>query len=61
MFITEYYKKLFGEPSVSNFSMREDCIEDVPQVSPSENSILTTNFTVEEMFEALSQMEHDEG
>jgi hypothetical protein len=39
--------------------MREDEIVDIPQVSPQENAILTTDFTEEEVFEAISQMEHN--
>jgi hypothetical protein len=39
--------------------MREDKIVDIPQVSPQENSILTADFTKEEVFEAISQMEHN--
>jgi hypothetical protein len=59
VFITEYYKKLFGEPAKNSVVMREDMVEDVPQLSPNENDILTAVFTEEEVFEAISQMEHN--
>jgi hypothetical protein len=34
-------------------------VHDIPQISPNENEILTTPFTEEEVFEAISQMEHN--
>jgi hypothetical protein len=58
-YISEYYKKLFGAPEQNTFSMMEERVADVPQLSPEENSILTKNFTQEEIFEAISQMEHN--
>jgi mannosylglycoprotein endo-beta-mannosidase len=59
VFITEYYKKLFGEPTKNNFHMREDMGADIPQISPEENSILISEFTEDEVFEAISQMEQN--
>jgi hypothetical protein len=60
VFITEYYKKLFGAPTKNNFSMREDVISDIPQLSSQENNILIADladFTEEdEVFDAISQM-----
>jgi hypothetical protein len=50
VFITEYYKKLFGEPTKNNFHMREDMGADIPQISPEENSILISEFTEDEVF-----------
>ena len=32
VFISEYYKNLFGEPALNNFSLNEDENQDIPQV-----------------------------
>jgi hypothetical protein len=45
VFITEYYKKIFGAPVPNNFSMVEDFDNDIPKLSPEECAILTDNFT----------------
>jgi mannosylglycoprotein endo-beta-mannosidase len=39
--------------------MRENVISDIPQLSQEENNILTADFTEEEIFEAISQMERN--
>jgi hypothetical protein len=39
--------------------MREDMGADIPQISPEENSILISEFTEDEVFEAISQMEQN--
>lgn len=39
--------------------MREDRTKDIPHLSHEENSILIAGFTDEEVFEAISQMEHN--
>jgi hypothetical protein len=59
VFITEYYKKLFGAPVPSYFSMREEVTHDIAQLSEEESTILTSPFTEEEVLEAISQMEHN--
>ena len=59
VFISEYYKKLFGVPVPAAFSMIETMMEDMPQISPLENSILASTFTEKEVFDAISQMEHN--
>jgi hypothetical protein len=59
MFISEYYKKLFGPPVQNSFSLYNDANSDIPQVSSEENVMLTADFTEEEVFEAISQMEHN--
>ena len=41
MFISEYYKKLFGASTPNNFTLDESYIDDLPQISVEENSILT--------------------
>jgi hypothetical protein len=40
VFITEYYKKLFGAPVTNFFNMREEVTHDIPQLSEEENSFL---------------------
>ena len=59
VYITEYYKRLFGEPIKNNFSLREDLIDDIPQINAEENDILTSHFSDKEVFDAISQMEHN--
>jgi hypothetical protein len=50
---------LFGPPVENNFSMMENRVDDIPQVTDEENDILTTMFTEEEIKEAIFQMEHN--
>ena len=59
LFITNYYKRLFGEPEENTFSLLEERIDDIPQVLAEENMILTVNFSEKEIWEAISQMEHN--
>jgi hypothetical protein len=59
IFITEYYKKLFGAPEMNFFNMREEVTHDITQLSEAEKTILTSPFTEEEVFEAISNMEHN--
>jgi exonuclease III len=57
--ITNYYKNLFGTPELSEITLEEDHILDIPQVTPQENDILTANFSESEVREAIFQMEHN--
>jgi hypothetical protein len=59
VYITEFYKKLFGEPKRNSFSMMEDFMSDIPQLTLEKNNLLTKAFTEEEICEAISQMEHN--
>ena len=59
IFITEYYKRLFGEPTPYNFSLDESKVDDLPQISSAENNILTSEFPEKEVFEAISEMGHN--
>jgi mannosylglycoprotein endo-beta-mannosidase len=59
VFITEYYKRLFGAPEPCDFILREDVTHDIPQISDEEKVILTSPFTEGEVWEAISQMEHN--
>ena len=56
---SEYYKNLFGAPVENSFSLDENLISDIPQISREENRILTAVFTSDEVLEAISQMEHN--
>jgi mannosylglycoprotein endo-beta-mannosidase len=58
-YITEFYKKLFGAPAPCFVSLREEVTQDIPQLSEVESNILTSPFTEEEVFEAISNMEHN--
>jgi hypothetical protein len=58
-YITTYYKNLFCQHVESNISLDENCIYAIPQVTESENEILTSPFTMDEIEEAVFQMEHD--
>jgi hypothetical protein len=58
-FITEYYKMLFGAPMPCSVSLREEVNQDIPQLSKEERVILTSPFIEEEVFDAISNMEHN--
>jgi hypothetical protein len=58
-YITRFYKDFFGEPEVISFTLEEDRIFDIPQVTHTENGILTTPFTEQEVQEAIFDMEHN--
>ncbi|XP_073355470.1 uncharacterized protein [Aegilops tauschii subsp. strangulata] len=57
LYITEFYKQLFGPPANTCVSLDESRVEDVPQLTVVENEVLTAPFTEKEVFEAVSQME----
>jgi hypothetical protein len=56
-YISEYYKTLFGPPVVNYCTMEENTIDDIPQISAEENTILISEFSENEVFEAISQMD----
>jgi hypothetical protein len=58
-YITSYYKGLFGKPMKNNFRLDESIREGIPQVTESENEVLTQPFTKEEVRCAIFQMEHN--
>ena len=41
LYITNFYKTLFGALATNNFSLREDLVADIPQLSVEENNILS--------------------
>ena len=59
LYITEYYKQLFGPPEDNCVSLDESRIEDVPQLTAVENDILAAPFSEKEVFEAISQMKNN--
>jgi hypothetical protein len=59
LYITNYYKGLFGSPDEGNFSMDESRIDDIPQVSVEENNFLNALYIEDEVKKAIFQMEHN--
>jgi hypothetical protein len=57
LYITEYYKKLFGEPTPSTLALRDDRINDIPRLSTEDNAILISVFSEKEVKDAIFQME----
>ena len=57
VYISEFYKKLFGAPAVNKFSLLESENHDMPQLSSEENEILTAGYTEGEIHDAIMQME----
>ena len=58
-YITQFYKELFGEPENSHFSLAEEWIQDIPQVTREENNILSRPFSEKEIKDAIFQMERN--
>jgi hypothetical protein len=50
---------LFGPPSENHFSLVEEEINYIPQISQEENEILSVDFTEEEVCEAITNMERN--
>jgi hypothetical protein len=40
-------------PAKNNFTLREDLVADIPQLTQEENDILIAEFTEEEVFDAI--------
>lgn len=59
IYITKYYKKLFGPSESNSVSMDESRCNDTPQVIDHENDFLVAPFTEEEIKEAIFQMKHN--
>jgi mannosylglycoprotein endo-beta-mannosidase len=59
VFITKYYKDLFGSSQRNKFSLDESQINDIQQISEEENELLTETFTEKEVREAIFQMKHN--
>jgi hypothetical protein len=56
-YITEFYKKLFRAREQNFFSLNETEVGDIPQLSQQENEILLADFTEQQVYDAISQME----
>jgi hypothetical protein len=52
-YITLYYKDLFGQPTLSLFSLDESRVDDMMQVSEEENDFLISPFMMDEVQEAI--------
>jgi hypothetical protein len=59
VYISEFYKKLFGDPIPSYVDLIEDNNQDIPKLSIEENNLLTSPFNEKGVHEAISQMEHN--
>jgi hypothetical protein len=59
IFITKYYKDLFGSSQRNTFSLDESQTDDIPQINEEENKLLTETFTEKEVREAIFQMKHN--
>ena len=57
--ITQFYKNLFGTPDMSEITLMENQILDIPQVSHEENDVLISEFTETEVKDVVFQMEHN--
>jgi hypothetical protein len=56
VFISEYYKGLFGAPPQNHFTLLKDRIQDIPQLAPKEKDLLSADFTESKVEEAVMQM-----
>jgi hypothetical protein len=43
-YITRYYKKLLGKSQVSNLTLNESLLEDIPQIANMESEMLVADF-----------------
>lgn len=59
LYISNFYKKLFG-PLIENFvSLDEGAMGDIPQLGMDANELLNAPFTEKEVFEAIMQMKYN--
>ena len=58
-YITDYYRRLFGPSDFSPLAMDESRREDIPQVTDDEKEKLIANFSFNEIWEAIFQMDHN--
>jgi hypothetical protein len=56
VFISEYYKGLFGAPPQNHFTLLEERVDDIPQLSSEEKNLLSADFTEIEVEEVVMQM-----
>jgi hypothetical protein len=55
----QWYAGSPQNPDPSSVTLNENRIEDIPQLSPNENSLLITDYSMEEIPKAIFQMEHN--
>ena len=53
VYITEFYKKLFGAPEENFFSLDETVAQDISKLSDEENDILKADFIEKEIHDAI--------
>lgn len=53
MFITTYYKGLYGKTETNTFTLYKSVANDIPQVNYAEKHSLLSTFTVEELKMAI--------
>ena len=56
LYISNYYKQLFGPQGDNAVSLDELVVGDIPQLRSDENGILSAPFTEKDVFDAISQM-----
>ena len=61
VYVSKFYKKLFGASATNNFSLIETKNHDMPQLSSQENEILTTRFTEKEIHDDANGKEQSPG
>jgi hypothetical protein len=59
IYVTSYYKDIFGQPAPSSFSLDESRVNDIVQVSAQENDVLISPFMMDDVWEAIFQMEYN--
>jgi hypothetical protein len=58
-FITKFYKNLFGLSLSCGLTLNESLVEDIPQITGSENETLLADFSEKEVREAIFQLKHN--
>lgn len=59
MYISNFYKKLFGAPVANFVSLHENRVGDLPQLGTDENEVLSVPLSEKEVFESISQMKNN--
>lgn len=59
LYISDYYKQLFGAREDSFVSMDEGRVDDIPHLGEAENEVLSAPFSEKEVFDAIRQMKNN--
>ena len=59
VYISEYYRSLFGAPEENMIYLDETNVQDIPQLNEQENEVLSARFTEQEVYDAIVQMKHN--